>query len=178
MTATPPEPTGPEDPSDADLVDAVRRGDPAAFEALYRRHRDWAAAVAFRFCGSRDDALDVLQDAFVYLARKIPGLRLRCRLRTFLYPAVKHLALARKEAARRMAPVESVPDRPVEPEEPDEIEAMLRELPEGEREVVLLRSADGMDLEEIAGALEIPLGTVKSRLHSALERLRTRRKPF
>ena len=74
-----------------------------------------------------------------------------------------------------MAPVEAVPDRPVEPEEPDEIEAMLRGLPEGEREVVLLRFADGMDLREIAGALEIPLGTVKSRLHSALDRLRSRR---
>ena len=74
-----------------------------------------------------------------------------------------------------MAPVEEVPDRPVEPEEPDEIEAMLRGLSEGEREVVLLRFADGMDLEEIAGALEIPLGTVKSRLHSALDRLRSRR---
>ncbi len=48
-------------------VAAANRGDPAAFEALYFRYRDWGARLAYRFTGDRDEALDVLQDAFAYL---------------------------------------------------------------------------------------------------------------
>ena len=167
---------GPPAPSDGDLVAAARDGDMAAFETLYRRHRDWVAELAYRFCGDREEALDVLQEAFAYLVRKLPHLRLRCGFRTFLYPAVKHIALSSRRKTRRMTPVAEVPERESRPEEPDESAGIVRSLPEGQREVVLLRFADGMDLKEIAGALGIPLGTVKSRLHAALATLRARRR--
>ena len=163
------------EPSDQELVRAIRSGKPEAFEALYLRHRDWVLALAYRFCRNREDALDVLQETFAYLVEKLPSLELRARLRTFLYPAVKHLALSRKSSARRLVPLEAAVDLPAASQEPNDIREHLGSLPEAQREVVLLRFAEGFDLKEIAEALGIPLGTVKSRLHHALEALRARR---
>jgi RNA polymerase sigma-70 factor, ECF subfamily len=163
--------------SDRELVERMKAGDGAAFEVFYRRHRDWIVATAHRFSGNQEDALDVLQETFAYFLRALPGLELTSQARTFLYPAVKHLALSRRKASRKRASLDEVPDPPARPEEPDEIGEVVRSLPEAEREVVLLRFADGLDLRSIAEALSIPLGTVKSRLHNALERLRRRRTP-
>lgn len=160
--------------SDRDLLDAFRRGDAAAFETLYRRHRDWAAGLAKRICGNREDALDVLQETFAYVAQRAATLELRASFRTFLYPVVKHRSIDRKRARR------SLPTGP-EPEAPRSVEgaidAYLGQLSEDHAEVVQMRFAEGLNLEEIAAALEIPLGTVKSRLHHALAVLRNRAKP-
>ena len=87
--------------SDEQLVDAANAGDRRAFEALYLRHRQWAADLAWRFVRDRDTALDVMQDAFLQLLGRFPGFRLTARMRTFLYPVVKHLALDRLRKARR-----------------------------------------------------------------------------
>ena len=161
--------------SDAELVEAAARGDVGAFEALYRRHRDWVVRLARRFTDSEHDALDVLQDTFAYLLGKLPGLRLTARMTTFLYPVVKHLSVNAVRKRKRHAPAETLPDG-ASPEEPqsdrDELAAVLRALPEPQREVVLMRYVDDMSLAEIAGALDVPLGTVKSRLHNALTALR------
>jgi RNA polymerase sigma-70 factor (ECF subfamily) len=146
-----------------------------AFEALYRRHRDWVVRLARRFTGSEHDALDVLQETFAYLLRKLPGLRLTARMTTFLYPVVRHLSIDALRRRRRHAPAEALPDAP-DPAEPqadrEELAAVLAALPEPQREAVLMRYVDGMSLAEIAEALDVPLGTVKSRLHNALRALR------
>ena len=161
------------EPTDRELIDAFRRGDSAAFETLYRRHRDWAAGLARRICGNREDALDVLQETFAYVAQRAATLDLRAGFRTFLYPVVKHRSIDKKRARR------TLPEGP-EPEAPRSVEgaidAYLNQLGEDHAEVIQMRFADGLSLDEIAAALEIPLGTVKSRLHHALEILR-RRKP-
>ena len=68
-------------------------GDPDAFEALYHRYRDWVHRLAWRFTGNQQDALDVLQETFLYLLKKLPDLRLTASMTTFLYPVVKHLSL-------------------------------------------------------------------------------------
>jgi len=155
----------------------MKRGDVQAFERFYGRHREWVVSVALRFTGNREDALDVLQEAFTYFLRKLATFELRSRARTFLYPVVKHLALSRRRSAARTV---SLDDARVEPtrEAPEEstegITALIDRLPEGQQEVVWLRFVDGLDLKEIAEALEIPLGTVKSRLNAALESLRER----
>jgi RNA polymerase sigma-70 factor (ECF subfamily) len=162
---------------DRDLVDAANRGDPAAFEAIYLRHRDWVVRLARRFTGADDLALDVLQETFVYLLSKLPGLQLTARLTTFLYPAVKNLSLAARRKAVRLGGGEgALRDRaaappPGEERHPD-LAAVLGGLSDEHRETLLMRFVDGMSLEEIAGALEVPLGTVKSRIHNALDRLR------
>jgi RNA polymerase sigma-70 factor (ECF subfamily) len=161
--------------SDAELIAAAQRGDVAAFEFLYRRHRDWVARFAHRVAGTADDALDVLQETFLYVLRKLPELDLRARFTTFLWPVVKNLAL---QARRRRSTVAepaagSAPavDDP-EPHAHEDLIAALGALPPAQRDAVLLRFVDGLTLEEIGARLAIPLGTVKSRLHAALATLR------
>src|SRR3954465_3706779 len=82
--------------SDIELVAAVNGGNWDAFDLLYFRHREWVYRLAWRFCGDENDAHDVVQEVFIYLAGKFRdgprGLELRAGLTTLLYPAVKHTA--------------------------------------------------------------------------------------
>jgi len=167
--------------TDLELVDAMNAGDVAAFEALYARHRDWVARQARRFTGDDDDALDVLQETFRYLLGKFPGFELRARLTTFLYPAIRNLAITQREKKRPIPVDDEVlqaePDRAGTEsgsgaDSREELAHVLAGLSEVHREVVLLRFVDDFSLEEISVALEIPSGTVKSRLHNALRALR------
>jgi RNA polymerase sigma-70 factor (ECF subfamily) len=164
--------------SDLELVAAANGGDSAAFGILYLRYRDWVVGLALRFTDDESLALDVLQETFLYVLRKFPGFRLTANFKTFLYPAVKNLAIASKTKARRyqtteaeMALVEVTP-APQAGGSRDDLRHVLRPLSEEHREVLLLRFVDGLDLAEIACALHVPVGTVKSRLHNALARLR------
>ena len=163
--------------ADEELVAAANCGDAEAFAVLYHRHRDWVAKLALRFTGQPDLALDVLQETFLYLLRKFPGFTLTARLQTFLYPAVKNLAIAARRKAERFRsdPVE-LNDLPAPTPQPptrrEELAQALAMLSDEHREVLLLRFVDDLSLAEIADALEVPLGTVKSRLHNALGRLR------
>lgn len=166
-------------PDDRDLVRAAAAGDASAFEVLYRRHRDFVLRIARRFGLHEQDALDVHQEVFLYVCRKLPQLELRASFTTFLYPAVKHLSLKRKGFLARFLPSgglfggeEGVPEPTVGPRCGDDFPRLVARLPAGQREVVLLRFVDGMDLAEIAAALGIPAGTVKSRLYNALKFLR------
>jgi RNA polymerase sigma-70 factor (ECF subfamily) len=172
------QPGQPDSRTDHALLEAVGGGDVSAFEVLYYRHRDWVARLARRFTGDSHLALDVLQDTFAYLLRKLPGLRLTASLRTFLYPAVRHLAMERRRQATRYVLGDGCLSDVEAPVVPDggaraELAAVMAALSADHREVVLLRFVDGLSLDEIAGALGIPVGTVKSRLHVALRTLRT-----
>jgi RNA polymerase sigma-70 factor (ECF subfamily) len=160
---------------DQRLVEAARRGDAAAFEELYHAHRDLVLRLAYRWTGSHDDAEDVLQEAFAYLLGKLAGLTLSGRLSTLLYPVVKHLARdARVRRGRFVSEEEALAGATARVTEgpQDGLAAALALLPEHQRAVLTLRAVEGYSLEEIASALEIPLGTVKSRLHLALAALR------
>jgi RNA polymerase sigma-70 factor (ECF subfamily) len=170
--------------SDLELIDAINAGDSAAFEALYRRYRDWVVALAYRVTGDRDAALDVMQDTFLYVLRKFPGFTLSCQFKTFLYPAVRNLAIQRRRKGQRFAGGEEALDAIAATPEPaggesrgegaarERLSGVLSGLSEGHREVLLLRFVDGLSLQEIAEAMGLPLGTVKSRLHHALATLR------
>ena len=163
--------------SDEDLVSAANRGDLKAFEVIYFRYRDWVVSLAYRFSGNRDDALDVLQETFTYLLRKFPGFRLTASMKTFLYPAVKHYAISARRKRRQFAGgAEDLSEVAATAESPgasrEELAAVLAALDDAHREVLLMRFVDDMSLSEIAHTLGIPLGTVKSRLHNALARLR------
>jgi RNA polymerase sigma-70 factor (ECF subfamily) len=166
--------------SDGELVKAAQRGETGAFDALYFRHKEWAYRIAWRFTQDSVEAQDVVQEVFLYLARKIPTLKLTASLTTFLYPAVKHTALALKRKRRRMGSGwgAETPDVPAGEVGSDvsqvrqELGEALRGLSEAHREVLLMRFVDDMSLEEIAAALEIPLGTAKSRLHHAIGAVR------
>jgi RNA polymerase sigma-70 factor (ECF subfamily) len=162
--------------TDLELIDAINAGRTEAFEILYHRHRDWVARLAFRFTGDSDDALDVLQEVFTYLYRKFPGFRLTSRMTTFLYPAVKHAAISiQRKRGREMSAGElrEVHSEAGDEEDPRaELAAVMSSLPAAQREVLLMRFVDDMSMQEIAEALGIPEGTVKSRLHHGLARLR------
>lgn len=170
---------------DLTLIACLNRGGddaPDAFEHLYLRHKDWVANLAFRFTGSRDLAMDVTQEVFIYLLRKFPGFVLTAKLTTFLYPAVKNLAIAHRKKAARFASnddaligisASNLDDEAAEAgRRKAELAEVMAVLSEGHREVLLLRFVDGFSLQEVADALDIALGTVKSRLHNALATLR------
>jgi RNA polymerase sigma-70 factor (ECF subfamily) len=167
--------------SDLKLIDAVNAGDADAFESLYYRHRDYALRLAMRFTGERNLALDAVQDSFVYFYKKFPGFVLTAKLTTFLYPVVKHNALSLKQKARRaqgdtsdeVLQSQQAPDNdPAQSESADDLHALLSQLPAAQREVLVMRFVDGLSVEEIAQALDIPVGTVKTRTHHAIRKLR------
>jgi len=160
--------------SDLDLIDAANRGEEGALETLYERYRDWVAATAYRITRSQDDALDVVQDVFLYFFKKFPGFELTAQLKTFLYRAVRNTALEKLRKGRRTVPLSPDAPEPAAPPAgapPGSLPEAVQRLDEGEREIVTLRFGEDMSLKEIASALDIPLGTVKSRLHKALARL-------
>jgi RNA polymerase sigma-70 factor, ECF subfamily len=166
-------------PSDRELITAINGGDAAAFEILYFRYRDWVTGLAFRFTGDSDAALDVLQETFLYVLRKFPGFRLTANFKTFLYPAVRNLSIAARRKAERyqaseeaLKQLESTPAPTTPDPTSGDLGIVLDRLPEEQRELVLLRFVDGLSLNEISEAMAIPLGTVKSRLHNALQALR------
>ncbi len=168
------------DPRDDNgLVDAINRGDIEAFNALYYRYRDWVVNLAHRLTNDREIALDTLQETFAYVHSKFPGFELRAKFTTFLYPVVKHLAIAkRKKASRHQSLDDTAPDIPdhsssTDPDsQREQLAQALTSLSKDHREVILLRFVDGFKVDEIASVLKIPSGTVKSRLHHALNQLR------
>jgi RNA polymerase sigma-70 factor, ECF subfamily len=169
--------TPPDDPrNDQDLVAALNDGDAGAFDALYLKYRDWVVRLAERFTRNDADALDVLQETWAYVIRKFPGFRLTASFTTFLYPVVKNLSIAARRKRHRFAGddgvLDAAPASVGRAEGPGELEAVLAALPDTHREVILLRFVDGLSLEEIAEAVDIPVGTVKSRIHNAIKVLR------
>ena len=159
---------------------AINAGELSAFDALYFRYRDWVVRLARRFTGHDEDALDVLQETFGYVFRKFPGFHLTANMTTFLYPVVKNLSIAarRKRTRQAQLPEDASTLDPIAPISPDadssraELSAVLAALPEGQREVLLMRFVDDFSMAEIGEALGIPEGTVKSRLHNAIATLR------
>jgi RNA polymerase sigma-70 factor (ECF subfamily) len=162
--------------SDRELIEAVNAGDADAFEQLYLRYRDWVYRLARRFTGNDADALDVLQETFTYLLKKFPGFELTASMTTFLYPAVKHLALnlRHRKSARHAGDevLNEIPVRESSQASRSELAAALGALSPEQREVILMRFVDGLALGDISIAIGIPLNTVKSRLYNALRTLR------
>lgn len=180
--------------TDGQLVDAANRGDRSAFGQLYQRHRDFALRIAMRFSDDEADALDAVHNAFVYLAGKLPTLVLTAKLSTFLYPVIKHEAMAIRRRKLRSHLASDAPQahnrgegdsaasgsfdgiaaRPA-PKNASAAAARVAKAVAGltsiHREVILMRFVDDLSLEEISVVLGLPLGTVKSRLHHALKRL-------
>ncbi len=169
----------PDTQTDAQLIELAQSRSPdatEAFEKLYRRHRDWVVRAARRLTPDDQAALDAAHDAFLGLMRRLsvpPPLKLRSRLTTYLYPAVRHAAAraAKKRTLPRDLPVAG-PSADHEPAASGSLRAALDRLPPAQREVLVLHTVEGLTLEEVALAMQTPVGTAKSRLHKALQRLR------
>lgn len=165
---------------DRALVARANAGEAAAFTALFHAHRGWVYAFALRLVRDRDDALDVVQESFATLFGRFPGFALTSSIRAFLYPVVSHTAISVLRKKRKIVPLDAEVLRAEEPSlgwdrgSVSALDRMVAQLPAEQREVVRLRFALDLKLEEIADALGLPIGTVKSRLHNALKALRQR----
>lgn len=166
--------------SDEQLVDLCNEADAPsaeqAFLVLYERHKPFVLRVASGVTHDNSLALDAMQETFAYVLRQFPpgpGLTLTAKLTSYLYPIARNSAISELRKAKRLA-------ADVEPDllpasgdnDDDDLIQVLRELPPAGREVVTMRFVHGMSLAEIAEALDVKPGTVKSRLHTAIQHLR------
>lgn len=157
----------------------MNRGDDAAFDILYHRHRDWAFRMASRLTGSQHLADDILQEMFCYFLGKFPGFVLTCQLRTFLYPVIRSLSISmikkhhmNEGGAVAQIYLQQLAAPSSASNEHSELFGITAALSVDHQEILLLRFVDGMSLPEISEMIGIPLGTAKSRLHHALSSLR------
>ncbi len=174
---------------EVDLVRRARSGDRAAQESLVHRHRRSMFLLALQLLGNRDDALDVVQDAFLRFFSTLQRFDVRRPLKPWLYQIVRNrvVDLYRRRRVRRHEPLDRGDDAPalqlrdlrVDPER-DAARSELRsrlwqaldELSPKQREILVLRDYQDLSYAEIATTLDIPIGTVMSRLHGARQRLR------
>jgi len=178
-------------PDDHDLVARLRAGDPRAFEDLVRGYQHRVFGVALRMLGSRAEAEDIAQDVFLRVHRAVRDFRGEARLSTWLYGIASNLCLNRLASADRkrmrhdddalmQAPGDAVDATAAM--EHAEVQAALRqaiaELPDERRLVVVLRDLEGLSYEEIAQALDLEPGTVRSRLHRARLDLKSKMERF
>lgn len=166
---------------DAVLIERVVGGDHEAFTALMRRHQDRVFSVSLRMMGNRAAALDATQETFLTLYRKANQYRAGAAVGTWLYRIAINTCydLLRRERRR---PSEPIPDYldPADPTASDPftsvelaapIAAALGNLSADFRAVVILSDIEGYSLPDIAASLDLPIGTVKSRLFRARKQL-------
>jgi RNA polymerase sigma-70 factor (ECF subfamily) len=160
------------DAGEDELATAAARGDQRALDTLLRRHASMIHAVCRRVLTNADDALDAAQNAMVAIARHIDTFDRRARFSTWCYRIATNAALDEaRRRSRRPAPVEIVPEPRTDAVNVDEtvadridVDAALARLSPDQRAAVALRDLLGLDYAEIAAVLEIPPGTVRSRI--------------
>jgi RNA polymerase sigma-70 factor (ECF subfamily) len=173
--------------ADEDLMLLVRDGDARAFEVLFDRHGGPAFSLAYRMCGARGRAEDVVQEAFLSLwragGRYDPS---RGSVRSWILSAVHNRAIDsfRREAVRPTRPLDegNIVERLPAPEltdveaerraDADRVRGALGELPEEQRQVIELSYYGGFTHQQIAEMLSLPPGTVKGRMRLGLGKLR------
>ena len=170
---------------DEKLIEAALSGDSAAFGDLVRKYQDRLYNTMTHLIGSAEDAKDVVQDAFVKAFVKLESFQRASGFYTWLYRIAFNTAMSRGRR-RRLQSIDVQQDcgqEPLDPAEPAgdrlereelaaQVRAALETLSEEHRTVLVLRDIDGCDYEAMADILEIPLGTVRSRLHRARLQLR------
>jgi RNA polymerase sigma factor (sigma-70 family) len=172
---------------EAELVERARGGDVAAFELLVRAHQEVAVRTAWFISGGADDAEDAAQEGFVKAFGALSRFKRGAPFRPWLLTIVANEARNRRRSAGRR---EALALRLSEDRRPDgaapspesavladerrvTLLAALSRLDEGDRLVIALRHLMDLSEAETAAALDIPRGTVKSRLSRALDRLRS-----
>jgi RNA polymerase sigma-70 factor, ECF subfamily len=179
------------DSDDAALIARCRSGDLTAFEPLVEKYRQRVYRLAYNVLRDPEEAWDVAQDAFIRAYQALPSFRGDSAFYTWLFRIVMNVARdrARQHAARgRAFGTERVPeedwdralvDRGSGPdanaaqvEERERIARALSTLSEPHRTIIMLSDVEGLTYREIAEVLNVPMGTVMSRLHNARRRLR------
>jgi RNA polymerase sigma-70 factor (ECF subfamily) len=164
------------------LVEQACRGDRSAFGELVRHHHPGLVNVVYRMCGDAQLAEDAAQEAFLRAWLNLPSFRPGSSLRNWLYRIAVNAALDSLRRERRTPQdLETVPAADPEPgpesrlvrsERAERVQQAILSLSEANRAVVVLREYGGLSYQEISAALDIPAGTVMSRLNYARNRLR------
>jgi RNA polymerase sigma-70 factor (ECF subfamily) len=157
---------------DSQLATAAARGDRRALERLLERHADRVHAICRRVLANPDDALDATQEALLAIARRIGTFDGRSQFTTWMYRVASNAAIDEvRRRGRRPQPTEHSLDRPAAGPPLDDrvadqldVDAALASIPADYRVAVALRDLAGFDYAEIALILDIPPGTVRSRI--------------
>jgi RNA polymerase sigma-70 factor (ECF subfamily) len=184
--------------ADQELIGQVVGGDGAAFGEIVRRYEDRLYNTILRLVGSHEDARDLLQDTFVKAYENLTGFRGGSSLYTWLFRIAVNTSLSHRRKRKWVLAAQAAPDDsdggpaegwadPAAPDPADplmsaETEAMVQQaldgLDEEHRTVIVLRDIQHCDYHEMAQILDVPPGTVKSRLHRARLMLRDKLKPL
>ncbi len=186
--------------ADEDLMLALKTGDDSAFAELMRRHRGPIVNYVNRMIGDRDRAEDLAQEVFLRVYRHAGTYRVTARFTTWLYTIASNLGKneLRNRARRRNVSVEDTPRELKQDDyhlgtredflQPDRITDLndrqrkvriaIDSLPEHFRMMLVLRDLEGFAYEEIASMLDLPLGTVKSRINRARLEFKKRVEPL
>jgi RNA polymerase sigma-70 factor (ECF subfamily) len=184
--------------SDKVLVERVQRGDKKAFDVLVLKYQHKVANLISRYIRDQAEVFDVTQEAFIKAYRALPNFRGESAFYTWLYrvainTAKNHLAAqARRppgedieaDTAEQMdmgAPLKDMdtPERlALQREIAETIQKALDDLPQDLRTAITLRELEGLSYEEIAQAMDCPIGTVRSRIFRAREAIDARLKPL
>jgi len=169
---------------DPEVVRALRRGELAALEAVYRAFGQRVRRLCGHLLGRSADPDDATQDVFLKIFERARQYEGRARFSTWLYRVTVHhcLNLLEREERRAARPLGEGEHEPEEharspldaahaSEARERLERLLARLSAEHRAVIVLREIEGQSYEEIAGSLAIPIGTVMSRLARARERL-------
>jgi RNA polymerase sigma-70 factor (ECF subfamily) len=204
LNGQPPQPSegvreGREPHEDDALVEEARTGSRAAFEALFHKYHRRAFAVALGVLKRPDDAQDVVQDAFIKVHKHIATFQGASSFYTWLYRIVMNLAIDHVRRTRKVVEwgddvqiSEAAGDGSLVPrveddnpsktvvrrELSDKIRQALDSLPEYHRAVILLREVEGMSYEEMAEVLDVPKGTIMSRLFHARRKMQDQLQPY
>ncbi len=168
--------------SDLDLIASARAGDRAAFGALVERHYDFIHRVAWRWTGRKADAEDIAQEVCVRLGKAIDGYRGGGAFTTWLYAMTMNAArdLMRK-GARESAKAEAFgvhsmivgQGEPVGEDQAEKLWSAVRQLPDKQRDAVLLVYGEGLSHASAADAMACAEATVSWHIHEAKKRLKT-----
>lgn len=180
-------------PSDAKLVRRFKQGDREAYAEIVRRYQHRVYTMCVRWVGDRQVAEEVAQDVFLALFKALADFRGDAQLSTWIYRVVSNHCKNRKmyRFRRKVSQHESIHARPEEEgphrELPDPnqhtdarthraeaerlVQQALAELDDSARRIIVLRDVEDLSYEEISEILDLPRGTVKSRLHRARARL-------
>ena len=168
---------------EADLIARAQEGDRGAFAELVRRHYAGVTGVVYRLCGDAHLAEDAAQEAFIQAWLHLPEYRPRAPLRNWLYRMAVNAALDALRKEKQVSPMD-LEDLPLADPQPDPEDRSLGEerarlvqeavnsLPTASRAVLVLREYERLSYQEIGEALDIPVGTVMSRLNYARGLLR------
>ena len=183
---------------DQELVERVQRGEKAAFDILVRKYEHKLANVISRYIRDPAEVLDVAQDAFIKAYRALPNFRGDSAFYTWLYRVAINTAKNHLAAQARRPPGDDIeadtaeqmdmgarlketgtPERmAMQHEIAQAIQQALDELPDDLRTAITLRELEGLSYEEIAQAMDCPIGTVRSRIFRAREAIDNKLKPL